>query len=453
MASEKVTIEQAVQKLSEANNNSNTRLNALEAKLDEIHLNLIEQHKNMNMDVPNEMMNVQEKMINQIETIQKRTEELQATTTSKLEEKQQQWEQLTNNIRDMRTEMKTNCEALETKALRKNDQNQLMEENVSTPHTQLNSSAINESFDNGESDHHNITEQRQQAENNARQMLLNERPAQTAHTIIIPPSSSIPTFSGSTFESPRTVLEWYCQLRVSNRRPQAWIEFKIIFLNQFNSPIRRARQEQQWKDCKQEEDETINEFIVRLRALWQEQKPNETENDPIRHLMCKMRNNLLTMIGISRCESLDEIITEAPKIEEILYQRNKQQHRNDNHDLLHNDIATTAMYNNDDHHEVQTMLAHQTNQQTKSNNRGNFTSNRNGNYNVTPRQSYYSTQGTRKQRNLYSLNETKCYMCGRKGHFRKDCPYQYNTYQQQNTWHYSKNADGAHDGRDHGAPN
>ncbi|CAF5081311.1 unnamed protein product, partial [Rotaria magnacalcarata] len=344
-------------------------------------------------------------MINQIETIQKRTEELQATTTSKLEEKQQQWEQLTNNIRDMRTEMKKNCEALERRALRKNDQNQLMEENVSTPHTQLNSSTINESFDNGQSDHHNITEQRQQAENNPRQMLLNERPAQTAHTIIIPPSSSIPTFSVSTLESPRqflirvkeyaetinywndqlllngisqflrgTALEWYCQLRVSNRRPQTWIEFKVIFLNQFNSPIRQARQEQQWKDCKQEEEETINEFIVRLRALWQEQKPNETENDLIRHLMCKMRNNLLTMIGISRCESLDEIITEAQKIEEILYQRNKQQHRNDNHDLLHNDISTTAMYNNDDHHEVQTMSAHQTNQQTKSNNRGNFTS-------------------------------------------------------------------------------
>ncbi|CAF5179156.1 unnamed protein product, partial [Rotaria magnacalcarata] len=68
MASEKVTIEQTVQKLSEASSNSNGRLNALETKLDEIHLNLIEQHKNMNMDVPNEMMNVQEKMINQIET-------------------------------------------------------------------------------------------------------------------------------------------------------------------------------------------------------------------------------------------------------------------------------------------------------------------------------------------------------------------------------------------------
>ena len=145
MASEKVTIEQAVQKLSEANNNSNARLNALETKLDEIHLNIMEQNKNMNMNVPNEIMNVQEKMINQIETIQKRTKELQDTTTSKLEEKQQQWEQLTENIRDMRTEMKKICEVLEKKASQKNDHNQLREQNVSTPHTQLNSSTINES--------------------------------------------------------------------------------------------------------------------------------------------------------------------------------------------------------------------------------------------------------------------------------------------------------------------
>ncbi|CAF1229552.1 unnamed protein product, partial [Rotaria magnacalcarata] len=127
MASEKVTIEQVVQKLSEANNNSNAHLNALETKLDEIHLNVMEQNKNMNMNVPNEIMNVQEKMINQIEIIQKRTKELQDTTTSKLEEKQQQWEQLTDNIRDMRTEMKKICEALERKASRKNDHNQLME--------------------------------------------------------------------------------------------------------------------------------------------------------------------------------------------------------------------------------------------------------------------------------------------------------------------------------------
>ncbi|CAF1965211.1 unnamed protein product [Rotaria magnacalcarata] len=71
MASEKVTIEQAFQKLSEANNYSNARLNALETKLDEIHLNLIEQNKNMDMNVPIEIVNVQEKTINQLETIQK----------------------------------------------------------------------------------------------------------------------------------------------------------------------------------------------------------------------------------------------------------------------------------------------------------------------------------------------------------------------------------------------
>jgi hypothetical protein len=96
------------------------------------------------------------------------------------------------------------------------------------------------------------------------------------------------------------------------------------FLNQFNSPIRRAKQAQLWKACQQEENETINQFIVRLRALWIEQKPNETEDDLVRHLMCKMRNNLLTMIGASRCSTLDETTAEAQKVEQILYQRNKR---------------------------------------------------------------------------------------------------------------------------------
>ncbi|CAF1505695.1 unnamed protein product, partial [Adineta steineri] len=158
------------------------------------------------------------------------------------------------------------------------------------------------------------------------------------------------------------------------------------------------------------------------------------------------------MIGISRCESLDEIITEAQKIEEILYQRNKQQHRNDNHDLFHNDISTTAMYNNDDHHEVQTMSTHQMNRQTEFNNRRNLASNKNTNDYMTTRQSHQSTHATINQQSGYPSNEAKCYMCGRKGHFRRNCPYQYNTYQHQNSWHYSKNDNGAQCGRAHGAP-
>ncbi|CAF2775681.1 unnamed protein product [Rotaria sp. Silwood2] len=435
------------------------------------------------MNLSHEIVKIHEKMTNQIEAIQTQTQEWQKATMSKLEEKQQEWEQLTGNFRDMKMEIQNICETLRMQTLGKNNHNQLIEENISTTHTERNSSTIEELSDNGQLDQHNGTEQRQHAENNARQVLSNERIAQTAHTIIIPPSSSIPTFSGSIMESPHqflvrvkeytetinhwneqlllngisqflrgTALEWYCQLRVSNRRPQTWAEFKVIFLNQFNSPIRRARQEQQWKDCKQEENETINEFIVRFRALWQEQKPNETENDLIRHLMCKMRNNLLTMIGISRCESVDDIIIEAQKIEEILYRRNKQLYRNDNHDLGHNDTPTTSIYVNDNRYEVQTMSAHQLNQQTRSNNRQHVMASKNKNNYMTTRQAHQSTHPTAHQQSFYSSTEAKCYTCGRKGHFQKHCPYQYNTYQHQNTWHYPKNANGAQGGWAHGAP-
>ncbi|CAF1465673.1 unnamed protein product [Rotaria sordida] len=400
-------------------------------------------------------------MTKQIEAVQSQTQEWQNVTVSKLEQKHQELEQLTNNLRDMKMEIQKICEAITMKTLEKSNLNQLIEENTLTPHTQRNSSTMDESFNNDQPD----------------------RQHQTTTTIIIPPSSSIPTFSGSIMENPRqflirvkeyaetinhwndqhllkgisqflrnTALEWYCQLGISNRRPQTWTEFKVIFLNQFNSPIRRAHQEQQWKSCKQEENETINEFIVRLRALWQEQKPNETESDLIRHLMCKMRNNLLTMIGISRCESLDEIILEAQKIEEILYQRNKQRQRTDYDDVVHNDTPTTTMYKNENHYEVQTISAHQMNRQTEFNNRRNLASNKNTNDYMTPRQSHQSTRATINQQSGYPSNEAKCYMCGQKGHFRRNCPYQYNTYQHRNSWHYSKNDNGAHGGRVHGAP-
>jgi hypothetical protein len=118
------------------------------------------------------------------------------------------------------------------------------------------------------------------------------------HSIIVPPVSAAPAFYGKHTESPtqflirvqeyaesvhswdratlvngisqflrESALEWYCQLRLSHRRPQTWTEFMDLFLAQFNSPVRKARQEQEWHECKQKENETINEFLVRLRAL------------------------------------------------------------------------------------------------------------------------------------------------------------------------------------------
>jgi hypothetical protein len=90
------------------------------------------------------------------------------------------------------------------------------------------------------------------------------------HSIIVPPSSAAPAFYGKHAESPTqflirvqeyaesvhswdrstlvngisqflrdAALEWYCQLRLSHRRPQTWTEFTDLFLAQFNSPVRK----------------------------------------------------------------------------------------------------------------------------------------------------------------------------------------------------------------------
>ena len=111
-----------------------------------------------------------------------------------------------------------------------------------------------------------------------------------------------------------SALEWYCQLRLSHRQPETWeefTEFTELFLAQFNPPIRRARQEAEWYQCKQKKGETINEFLVRLYALWREQKPNETETNLVKHLLCRMRNDLLKLIRISRNASLNDIIVQV----------------------------------------------------------------------------------------------------------------------------------------------
>ncbi|CAF3343962.1 unnamed protein product [Rotaria socialis] len=178
--------------------------------------------------------------------------------------------------------------------------------------------------------------------------------------------------------------------------------------------MRRARQEQQWKNCKQEENETINEFIVRIRALWQEQKPNENEDDLIRHLMCKMKNNLFTMIGISRCGSLDEIIIEARKIEEILYQRNKQLYRNSNQDRTQNNASTTSIYNNDNQYETQAVSAYQKNRQMNTYAKGNYTNKYYGNDHRPSQWANYSSYPTTNRRDIYSTYDTKCQACGKK---------------------------------------
>jgi hypothetical protein len=174
------------------------------------------------------------------------------------------------------------------------------------------------------------------------------------NTIVLPPAFSFPTFSGKPSERPRqfllrveeytrtvnnwstetllkgisqflkdSALDWYCQLYHTNTVPTTWTQFTKRFLAQFHSPIRVEQQEYEWKECKQQENETINEFVVHLRSLWLERKPDEKELDFIKHLHCKMRPDMLALMNAARTLTLDETIFEAQQVEEILYLRNK----------------------------------------------------------------------------------------------------------------------------------
>ena len=89
-----------------------------------------------------------------------------------------------------------------------------------------------------------------------------------------------------------------------------------------------VQHQQQWNECKQKQEETISEFIVRLRALWVEQFPVETEADLVKHLFCKMRPDILNIMGCPQNTSLQDVLLEAQRVEEILYHRTKDHNHN-----------------------------------------------------------------------------------------------------------------------------
>lgn len=173
-------------------------------------------------------------------------------------------------------------------------------------------------------------------------------------TIIIQPPTNAPSFSGKSTERPRpfllqlhqytnssfgwdteillqnvgqflkdNALEWYTQIITSHHPPLTWDVFQNLFLQQFSSPLRVAQIEHQWNRCIQKSDEPINDFLIRLRSLWSEHKPEETERDLVRHLLTKIRPPLLPLIGVLPDHNLDNFLIRAREAELIDFTRSK----------------------------------------------------------------------------------------------------------------------------------
>ncbi|CAF3043255.1 unnamed protein product [Rotaria sp. Silwood2] len=174
-------------------------------------------------------------------------------------------------------------------------------------------------------------------------------------TVIIQQATIAPSFSGKADEKPRpfllqlhqytnssygwdkemllqnigqflkgTAFEWYIQIITSHSPPLHWDTFQTLFLQQFSSPLRLAQIEQEWNRSIQRPDESIIEFLVRLRSLWSEHKPNETERDLVRHLFTKIRPELVPLIGVLSDPTLENFLERAREAELIDFSRSKQ---------------------------------------------------------------------------------------------------------------------------------
>jgi hypothetical protein len=267
-------------------------------------------------------------------------------------------------------------------------------------------------------------------------------------TIVLPPPTTAPVFCGKSSERAwqflirveeytetvhmwgedmllrgisqflkETALEWYCQLLSCHYLPRTWTEFKQTFIAQFNSPIRLAQQQQQWNECRQNNDETINEFIIRLRAIWVEQFPQETEADLVKHLFCKMRPDMLNIMGCPRNASLQETLLEAQRVEEIIYHRMK-----DNNQI--NQLFNNTTYNNNSFLD-----------------RNGASNNRKDEHMRASNKVANNIPYQQMRRNQIDQHPKSCYHCGQFNHRTRDCwnKQKYNNNYSQQPTSYSKN--------------
>ncbi|CAF1595382.1 unnamed protein product [Rotaria magnacalcarata] len=240
-------------------------------------------------------------------------------------------------------------------------------------------------------------------------------------TIVLPPPTTAPVFYGKSSER-----AWQFLMRVEEyaETVHMWSEDMLLRgISQFLKDTalewycQLPQQHQQWNECLQNKDETINEFIIRLRAIWVEQFPQETEANLVKHLFCKMRPDMLNIMGCPRNASLQETLLEAQRVEEIIYHRMK-----DNNQI--SQLLNNTTYNNN------SFL-----------NRNDASSNRKDEHMRISHKVINNIPYQQMRRNQIDQHPISCYHCGQSNHRTRDCwnKQEYNNNYSQQPTSYSKN--------------
>ena len=448
MNSEMVTTEQAVQRLADHGKISEKRIANIETKI----TTMVQEAQELNR-------NSSELMAANMTT-------MQDNLTQRMDRSDERGDVITEVLRDLKNELRSL-----SAAFRQQDRNELhtdydpimsnVHRNTSTPRAQSN--AFESQHQTGTINESNIPA--------VVPSVPNQQASQPSTTrFVTAPSSTVPIFHGKSSEHPKqflirikeyakavthwdddellsgisqffldTALDWYCQLRENNGRPDTWAEFEIVFLRQFNSPMHQNQRIQEWRECVQGDRENISDFAVRLRNIWSQVKPKQTEEKFLYHLARKIRSELVETITLSRATTTDGIIADVQKMEQVFSDRNLQQ------DIIEaiEPVEVRSAKPRPMYHAIPSSSRTSNNRQT-NNYRNNQNKSRHTNY--TPN-SWKNTNTSQPSDRIY------CFGCGETGHLKPYCPYQHDSqqYHQQGS-NYPKNTSGARVGRDNDAP-